>query len=248
MIKLFRHIRQRLFKAGKFSNYAIYAFGEILLVVVGILIALEVNNRNEERIEAKKLHSYYIKLIEEADEQIVFTNELIDRNDSLLVMLRRTLEILASKDQALIPELVENIGSIATVWTNRYTLETFDEFSQQNLLTKVENPDLKALLLLLRDRMSYNHMLDNYIDKQYSTLIEPFFVGNINYSETALPDYKQWLIAGGPKIDFTMLFNSLQFWNIATFKLEITNSNLNNLEMMLNLFEDLKSKIEEEIQ
>ena len=49
MIKFFRKIRQRLLTENKFSKYLIYAVGEIILVVIGILIALYINNKNEER-------------------------------------------------------------------------------------------------------------------------------------------------------------------------------------------------------
>tara|TARA_R100000935_G_scaffold8302_7_gene17525 strand:+ start:156120 stop:156872 length:753 start_codon:yes stop_codon:yes gene_type:complete len=49
MIKFFRHIRQRLVAESKFSKYLLYAIGEIILVVIGILIALQINTWNEER-------------------------------------------------------------------------------------------------------------------------------------------------------------------------------------------------------
>jgi hypothetical protein len=47
MIKFFRKIREKLVTEYKFSKYALYAIGEILLVVVGILIALQINNWND---------------------------------------------------------------------------------------------------------------------------------------------------------------------------------------------------------
>ena len=47
MITLFRRFRQRLLSENKFSKYLIYALGEIILVVIGILIALQINNWNE---------------------------------------------------------------------------------------------------------------------------------------------------------------------------------------------------------
>ncbi|MDH7914000.1 DUF6090 family protein [Winogradskyella sp. SYSU M77433] len=50
MIKFFRKIRQKLLSENKFSKYLIYAVGEIILVVIGILIALQINNKNQERI------------------------------------------------------------------------------------------------------------------------------------------------------------------------------------------------------
>jgi hypothetical protein len=48
MVKFFRKIRQKLLSENKFSKYFIYAIGEIVLVVIGILIALQINNWNEE--------------------------------------------------------------------------------------------------------------------------------------------------------------------------------------------------------
>ncbi|MDX1591319.1 MAG: DUF6090 family protein [Balneolaceae bacterium] len=49
MITIFRRIRQKLIDSGSVTKYMVYAIGEILLVVIGILIALQVNNWNEER-------------------------------------------------------------------------------------------------------------------------------------------------------------------------------------------------------
>ncbi|MFN1835235.1 DUF6090 family protein [Balneola sp. MJW-20] len=49
MVTLFRRIREKLIASGSVTKYLLYAAGEILLVVIGILIALQVNNWNEER-------------------------------------------------------------------------------------------------------------------------------------------------------------------------------------------------------
>ena len=49
MIKFFRQIRLNLMETGKTSKYLKYAVGEIVLVVIGILIALSINNGNESR-------------------------------------------------------------------------------------------------------------------------------------------------------------------------------------------------------
>ena len=58
MIKFFRRIRKQLLTENKFSKYLLYAIGEIVLVVVGILIALSINNWNEwkkERIKEREI-------------------------------------------------------------------------------------------------------------------------------------------------------------------------------------------------
>ncbi len=59
MIKFFRKIRQKLLSENNFSKYLIYAMGEIVLVVIGILIALSLNNWNEERKDQNKLVNVY---------------------------------------------------------------------------------------------------------------------------------------------------------------------------------------------
>ncbi|MEN2282966.1 DUF6090 family protein [Algoriphagus sp. SE2] len=51
MISLFRKIRQKLLSQNRVTRYLIYALGEILLVVIGILIALTINNWNTNRPE-----------------------------------------------------------------------------------------------------------------------------------------------------------------------------------------------------
>ena len=59
MIKFFRRIRQNLVMENKTGKYFKYAFGEIVLVVLGKLIALQINNLNPNRIEKATRDSYY---------------------------------------------------------------------------------------------------------------------------------------------------------------------------------------------
>lgn len=62
MIKFFRKIRQKLLTENKFSKYLIYAIGEIILVVIGILIAIQLNDFNGDRKEREKELSFLQKL------------------------------------------------------------------------------------------------------------------------------------------------------------------------------------------
>lgn len=61
MIRFFRKIRQTLFVQNQFAKYLLYASGEIILVVIGILIALQVNNWNE----FKKTQEFETKILKE---------------------------------------------------------------------------------------------------------------------------------------------------------------------------------------
>jgi len=72
MIKFFRIIRQNLLSQNKFSKYLLYAFGEIILVMIGILLAIQANQWNQERVQEK----LEVKLLKEIQKGIQS-----DRND-----------------------------------------------------------------------------------------------------------------------------------------------------------------------
>lgn len=63
MIKFFRKIRRQLLAKNKFSKYLLYAIGEIVLVVIGILIALQINNWNQSKQESNK-EKVYLRNVE----------------------------------------------------------------------------------------------------------------------------------------------------------------------------------------
>jgi len=80
MIRFFRSIRSRLAGEKKFSAYLIYAAGEILLVVIGILIALAINNANQRRLIRDKEQTYLAGLSEEFVSSRAKLLELINVN------------------------------------------------------------------------------------------------------------------------------------------------------------------------
>ena len=57
MLKIFRKVRQNMIKKNKVTTYLLYAIGEIALVMIGILLALQVNNWNEKRVQKNQLNS-----------------------------------------------------------------------------------------------------------------------------------------------------------------------------------------------
>ena len=64
MIKFFRRLRRKLLDEGNLKKYLIYAIGEILLVVIGILIALQINNWNEESKDLVRSHEILLEIKE----------------------------------------------------------------------------------------------------------------------------------------------------------------------------------------
>jgi hypothetical protein len=64
-MKIFHRIRQNLLAQGRITRYITYAIGEILLVVMGILIALQVNEQNRERHQREEMSTIYASVADE---------------------------------------------------------------------------------------------------------------------------------------------------------------------------------------
>ena len=82
MIQFFRKIRQSFIKKNKFSKYLVYAIGEIMLVVIGILIALQINNWNENRILKQKTKGYIENLKSDLINDTLNIDQLINYGKS----------------------------------------------------------------------------------------------------------------------------------------------------------------------
>lgn len=82
MIKFFRKIRLDLLSEGKTAKYLKYAIGEIILVVIGILIALGINNWNENRKLEEIRQSYYHQLIEDFEADKAYAENQIQLMES----------------------------------------------------------------------------------------------------------------------------------------------------------------------
>jgi sensor domain CHASE-containing protein len=65
MLRALRRVRARLLVEGQTGRYLLYAFGELVLVVIGILIALQLNTANEARIEQQEVRQYAQALVED---------------------------------------------------------------------------------------------------------------------------------------------------------------------------------------
>jgi len=78
MIKLFRHIGQNLLMENKTSKYFKYAIGEIILVVIGILIALQINNWNEAKKSREKERQVLTSIISDLDYTLIDLDRVID--------------------------------------------------------------------------------------------------------------------------------------------------------------------------
>jgi len=150
MIKFFRKIRQRLLAENRFSRYLIYAIGEIVLVVIGILIALQINNTNEAtKLRKQELH-YLKNLKTDMQLNIAELDEYIATRNSRIESANKVIEYFEGKP-------LEDLNDIALHSTNIYIWQkftqhdnTFQELVNSGNLALISNDSIKNGLLNLQ--------------------------------------------------------------------------------------------------
>lgn len=101
MIKFFRKIRQKMLTESKFSKYLLYALGEIILVVVGILIAVAINNSQQNKSIQKKEQTYLKGLQEEFNTSKRKLQELLEVNKQNYLGAKTIIESISNPDRSL---------------------------------------------------------------------------------------------------------------------------------------------------
>ncbi|SRX74471.1 DUF6090 family protein [Aequorivita antarctica] len=97
MIKLFRNIRQDLLAEGKTTKYLKYAIGEIILVVIGILIALQINNWNDLRKEQSKEQKILMELQSQFKDNLDQLENKIQQRNLIIKGSKKVLELMDTK-------------------------------------------------------------------------------------------------------------------------------------------------------
>lgn len=190
MIKLFRHIRMALLNQNKFSKYLLYALGEILLVVIGILIALQINNANDQR-QAREKELNYLKniTVDLKINLLEMDNFLQIRNQS--IQFAQTI-IGYFEGEPITDYNAFNASAISIYnWEKFYQNDnTFQELINSGNLALISNDTIKNLLLdiqLLYTKMKseedhYRFDTEELIYKPlYSTMDLNPLVNNLQY-------------------------------------------------------------------
>ncbi|WGK65852.1 DUF6090 family protein [Croceiramulus getboli] len=112
MLKFFRNIRKKLIEQEHVRKYILYAVGEILLVVIGILIALQINNWNQERQEQQQLEASLLLMQLNLKEDIKKLEDQIAYNESIQKHIDTFFKMVANPEGTKhIP--LNDIGDVA---------------------------------------------------------------------------------------------------------------------------------------
>lgn len=184
MIKIFRHIRRSLLSEGKTSKYFKYAIGEIVLVVIGILIALQINNWNEAN-KSRAREQFYLKSLlgdmknnlDEINGDILGNEMLIKACDSLLLLAN--YKNYMAVDDTEIGRLIISLGNYSKVKLEQGTIT---EIITSGSLQTIRNEDIRSYIV---------DWERNFIEiKELETFARHYQEKYLGQLDTFLPYYK----------------------------------------------------------
>ncbi len=130
MIKIFRRIRKQLVEKGYLKRYLIYAIGEILLVVLGILIALNINNRNQENNNRISENKIYQNIKQELNDDFSALNANLTYDQLYKNQYEYAVEVIEAED-------ISQLDSLGVIAIN--LLKSSDFHSQSTIYKTIVN-------------------------------------------------------------------------------------------------------------
>lgn len=246
MIKFFRKIRYNLMEQNKTGKYLKYAIGEIVLVVVGILIALSINNWNQKRIAFYE-EQVLLKILKNDFENRL--SELEQLNEGRKDGIKALEELMSLTNNLPVNYNAKRIDSLLVIATVTYRFNnqfsTLDMLFNSGRINTLSNDSLKALLTnwpnLVEEMIEeQNLIVDNYkeivkvLDKHIS-LRDIFQNFSWRYHKTPQMEPSKLLK------DYNGLVNDRSFENLLASKHFLLNINIVDSDLII---EDSKKIIE----
>ncbi|PJC07011.1 MAG: hypothetical protein CO068_08320 [Flavobacteriaceae bacterium CG_4_9_14_0_8_um_filter_34_30] len=179
MIKFFRKIRQNLLSEGKTGKYIKYAIGEIILVVIGILIALYLNNQQEE-YKIQKQQQNYLKQIKV--ETLSNLNLLAIEKDELALKVENGYKLInIMKSDSQVYSLSEyEISQMLYEFQRRDNVFFYENGALNQIifsggLKDINNDSIRVLLASLEGKLSEVRLQENQVIKAQENLADFFY-------------------------------------------------------------------------
>jgi len=159
MTKIFRKTRQKLLTENKFSKYLIYGIGEIILVVIGILIALQINTWNRKRIALYNSHSNLLAIIKDLEVDTLMFGKAIKSYKNII--LNKEIEFSKGDFSEIQFKKLENLIE-HTHAVKRINSNSFDKINKYNSIDIIESEYLinKMNRYYGHDKINHNIMMD----------------------------------------------------------------------------------------
>jgi hypothetical protein len=248
MSKVFRRIRQRLLAENKVTRYLLYAIGEIVLVVIGILIALQINNKSEYNKERK----IEVLLLENLSSEVNLDIMQIENNTQQSTLRLQRLDSLVRSLND--PNKIDNTSflnkSYDFVIDNYFTSNSgiFDEAVSSGKMSYIENEKLRQKIFDYY-RVARNSYTDGTTRQITDEIITPLMIESLFLNTDGLS-----MIASDVKntsslnnFNPELLAKNKDFWRMVLLKFGGNKEQMIKWQLLKKEAEKLKEQIDQEL-
>ena len=250
MLRIFRNMRNNLLSQNRFTHYMFYAIGEIVLVVIGILIALQINNWNE------------LRKIRLAEQEILqnLKSELLINKENLEIIHQKHTSVYNDGDYLLklfytdisnisVKKLDTILGNFETGWSFEPRDGYIKSLISTGKIDYLQNEEIKAFITAFE-----SHVIDAtqdfvYIQKQLHERLWPSIDGKINASNRFLtqetnPNFPK----GSYESDYQWFFSNREMEDVISNIMSWQQSEINDELKLLDDITDMIEIIENELK
>lgn len=208
MLKFFRRIRKSLLKQNSFRKYLIYAVGEIALVMIGILLAIQVNNWNEKQNIARKNAEILKEIKRNVEFNIQQFNAEIQREKGVIQSINIIVENLEHK--RVYHDSLDYHYLTGVLWSESNWKSSGYETLKAHGVDKLESIEVKEAILDLYE-ISYNKV------SEAMRISEGYSYSVVTPVQTDLFMSKNAALEGAKPIDYEMILGSGKYKGVLTY-------------------------------
>ena len=250
MIKFFRKIRQNLLMENKTGKYFKYAIGEIVLVVIGILIALQINNWNEKRKAEFEETKILTSLLEDIKTAKINCQAQLDVELKNIKTYEKVLGNEAHKKAILNHPKVDSLffRILWGVGDNGSVISAITELQNSGNSAKIRNKAIRKQIATLDSQLSSVEVIvRDRLDVQQIS-IDKFSFDIANFSKLVVGANNMYDINYGAENDYESLLKNQKFLNAIAIKLDLSDSVIKDRKQLMIEIESLLKLIENEIK
>ena len=165
MIKFFRRVRRQLLTENKFSKYLLYAIGEIILVVIGILIALQINSWNQLKKDRQEENDLLHRISKNLERDLIDLDMLLEWNKGIKEDLRLVISGIVERELT-VEELTAKYQSLINYNYFIQVSSSYQESLASGKISLIQNDSLRNLIIehYERSELGADHTLKNHMD------------------------------------------------------------------------------------
>lgn len=225
-----KEMKRQFITNKKFSNYLVYAIGEIFLIVMGILIALQINNWNNKKVDRQNELKTYLNIQNQVSEDMKALTEVIEYNNMYLGQYEKANQYIVADNRNAIDTLAYFAMNLSQFSDFHRTANIYETLVNSGDIKLIKNDSIAGRLQKLEMTYNFINRLEDIHWELIITEISPVFRGVVNYTtfEIIKPDD---LYAVGLQ---NVFFECIQ---LAKIKDAVYQKAMNEMKMIVDMIE-----------